>query len=58
MLDKEFEDYFDDGTPVATLRTVAANYNLTVNLTGQHLAAQRKRSEAVARLLGKITLPR
>ncbi len=34
--------------------TVAANYDLIVNLTEQHLAAQRKRGEGVVSLLEKI----
>jgi hypothetical protein len=54
ILDKELEDCFDDGTPVAALRAVADNYGITVNLTEQNLAAQRKRGEGVARLLEKI----
>ena len=54
ILDKEFEDCFDDGTLAATLMTVAANYGVIVNLTEQHLAAQRKRGEGVVSLLEKI----
>jgi predicted ATPase len=54
ILDKEFEDCFDDGTLVAALRAVADNYGINVNLTEKNLAAERKKGEGVSRLLEKI----
>jgi ABC-type cobalamin/Fe3+-siderophores transport system ATPase subunit len=54
ILDKEFEDCFDEGTLVAALRQVAANYGRTVNLTEYALAERRKSGQGMSSYLEKI----